>query len=371
VRHILLVSAAILSLLASLAAAHAAPPAGRMKRLQRGLNLTGWFRYAGNSSAEAIGSYLSDAAIRQIAAAGFTFVRVPFDPAFGLKPERRALLIKQLARLGRAGLAVVLTPASVEWRLESRATDRDELIAVWCNLAPALRKFSPERIFPEIVNEPVFAGQVARLQALETEVLARIRAALPSNTVILSGPDWSSIAGLASVEPPSDPNIVYTVHLYDPPELTSLAAYREGLDRAALARLPFPVSDPARCREAARSANEATNRLISFVCGQRWDEGAISRRIGAAASWARRKGVPLFVGEFGASVHLNAPARLAWIAAVRTACEQAGLGWALWGYDDVMGFNLPRPPPARPRFDPELMRALGMRAAEQTKESTQ
>ena len=29
---------------------------------------------------------------------------------------------------------------------------------------------------------------------------------------------------------------------------------------------------------------------------------------------------------------------------MRRACEAAGIGWALWGYDDVMGFGLSRPP---------------------------
>ena len=67
------------------------------------------------------------------------------------------------------------------------------------------------------------------------------------------------------------------------------------------------------------------------------------------------------MGEFGASARLNTPARLAWIAAVREACERAGIGWALWGYDDVMGFDLPRPPPFRPALDPALLTALGLR----------
>ena len=42
--------------------------------------------------------------------------------------------------------------------------------------------------------------------------------------------------------PDPDPNVVYSFHLYEPAELTALAAYRPGLDSAALARLPFPAS---------------------------------------------------------------------------------------------------------------------------------
>ena len=65
------------------------------------------------------------------------------------------------------------------------------------------------------------------------------------------------------------------------------------------------------------------------------------------------------VGEFGASQHLNTTARLAWLRTVRTACEGQGLGWALWGYDDVMGFGIARPD-VRARIAPDILSALGL-----------
>jgi hypothetical protein len=33
-------------------------------------------------------------------------------------------------------------------------------------------------------------------------------------------------------------------------------------------------------------------------------------------------------------------AQLAWFCEVRQACERNGIGWALWGYDDQMGFGI-------------------------------
>ncbi len=76
-------------------------------------------------------------------------------------------------------------------------------------------------------------------------------AALPDDTIVLTGQDWGSIAGLLALTPNPDGNVVYSFHFYDPAELTSLAAYRPGLDRDALARLPFPGSDPAQAAEAS------------------------------------------------------------------------------------------------------------------------
>lgn len=341
--------------------AFAAPPAARLAVLRRGVNITNWFRYPASSAPAAIDAYLSTAAITGLRRAGFTFVRVPFDPAFAASETGRGLIVAQVRRLHAAGLAVVLVPASASWRLEDRAEDRAALLDTWRLLAPALRGLDPGRTFPEVLNEPVFSGAAANWAALQAEVLRTIRAALPASTVLLTGADWSSLAGLAALVPVADPDVIYTFHFYDPSELTSLAAYRPGLDRAALARLPFPADDPTACARQAASTDPATQGLVGFVCAQHWNRSAVAVRIARAAAWAKRNGAAVLAGEFGASTRLNPPARLAWVAAVRQACEQAGIGWALWGYDDVMGFDLlPRPPGPRPRLDPALLAALGL-----------
>jgi endoglucanase len=70
--------------------------------------------------------------------------------------------------------------------------------------------------------------------------------------------------------------------------------------------------------------------------------------------------VPVLAGEFGASAALNPAARLAWLRTVREAFEARRIGWALWGYDDVMGFAVARPPASRPVLDRAVLAALGM-----------
>lgn len=85
----------------------------------------------------------------------------------------------------------------------------------------------------------------------------------------------------------------------------------------------------------------------------------VADRIGQVAAWSRNNDAAVLAGEFSASVRLNAPARLAWLAAVRAACEQDGIGWALWGYDEPMGFGL-HPPADRRGLDAAVLRALGL-----------
>ncbi len=180
--------------------------------------------------------------------AGFTFVRLAVDPAILDGPPMRLVFVDQVRRLQSHGLAVIVSPHPVTWSVDTNPADRMRLIAFWRDLAPALRGLAPAMTFPEVLNEPVFHDDPPAWWALQHDLHAAIRAALPGDTIILTGHDWGSIAGLLALTPDTDgpdadANVVYSFHFYDPAELTSLAAYRPGLDRDALARLPFPETD--------------------------------------------------------------------------------------------------------------------------------
>ncbi len=342
---------AMLALLVLTAAGE--PPAA----LRRGVNITNWFRFQPSRDPAALRGYLDDTALRALKRAGFTFIRLPVQPEMLVASDA---LGDAIARVQRQGLAVVVALFAADWHLESDPADRDRLIATWRRLAPVLRRFDPAATFPEILNEPVFADDPSAWARLQHATLSVIRAILPTNTIVLTGANWGSVAGLLSLVPESDPAVIYSVHLYEPAELTALGAYRPGLDAAGMARLPFPVMDQSACEAIADTTHDApTADLMRFYCAQRWDTAKLAARIAEAGAWARRHHAAVLAGEFGASRRLNAPARLAWLAAVRGACEQQAIGWALWGYDDLMGFAV-HPTDGSHRLDPDLLRALGL-----------
>jgi endoglucanase len=324
--------------------------------LRRGVNITHWFRYPPSRDPLALRGYLDDAAIQQIKDAGFDFVRLPVDPAL---LNQLDAVTEAVARLERHGLSVIVSLHPLDWHLEAAPSDQARLLSAWRSLAEALRRSDTAMTVPEVLNEPVFAADPAAWASLQHRVLLTIRGVLPTNTIVLTGADWGSVRGLLALRPEPDRNVIYSFHLYEPAELTALGAYRPGLDTAAMTRLPFPVSDPAPCEAiAAATADAPTASLIRFYCAMRWDADKVSARIAEASEWGRRNHVAVIAGEFGASDRLNAPARLVWLATVRAACEQQRIGWALWGYDDSMGFAVSAP--ANRTLDPGLLGALGL-----------
>ncbi len=333
-----------------------APAADTPATLRRGVNITHWFRYPPSRDPAAFGSYLDDAAIQQIKDAGFDFVRLPVQPEL---LNQAGAVTEAVARLERHGLSVIVSLHPLDWHLETAPADQARLLSSWRSLAEALRRSDTAMTVPEVLNEPVFASDPAAWASLQHRVLATIRGVMPANTVVLTGADWGSVRGLLALRPEPDRNVIYSFHLYEPPELTALGAYRPGLDTAAMARLPFPVDEPAPCEAIAAATTDApTAGLIRFYCALRWDADKLSARIAEAADWGRRNHVAVIAGEFGASERLNATARLAWLTVVRTACERQRIGWALWGYDDSMGFALGEP--GVRTLDPGLLGALGL-----------
>lgn len=322
--------------------------------LARGINITAWLRYPASRDPAALVGYISDQALADLRAAGFDFVRLAIDPA--VFETQGPVVIAAIRRIQRQGLTVIVSPHPAGWHLE---TEPDRLRAFWRLLAPALRGLDPARTVAEIVNEPVFPNDIAGWASLQRQVLVDIRRTLPDIRIILTGQDWGSIRGLLALAPEADRNVLYSFHFYDPSELTSLAAYRPGLDRAALARLPFPVNE--HCQTVAvETADPLTGDLMRYYCGLDWNAARIAATIAQAADWARSHHVRLLAGEFGASAALNPSARLTWLETVREALAEQGIGWALWGYDDVMGFAVSRPPARRPVLDSGVLAALGL-----------
>jgi endoglucanase len=337
---------------------YAAPPADRIAALQRGINLTGWFRFPGSLDPASLRRWMGDEAIGDLQRAGFSFVRLAVDPAVLSAPGVPGALVDAIRRLQHAGLAVIVSVHPAGWHLETKPYDRDRLSAAWRVLGPLLASLDPRLTLAELLNEPVFPRDAAGWQILQHRLLVELRRSLPNHTILLTGNDWSSVGGLAAMTPETDTNTLYTVHLYEPSELTSLAAWRPGLDRTALARLPFPVGDG--CDSRADRTDPGTAGVIRYYCAVHWDTARVAEKLQAAAAWSRRFNMPVLLGEFGASASLNQAARLAWLCGVRQSAEAAGLGWALWGYDDIMGLNVPRPPGSRPALDPAVLNALGL-----------
>ncbi len=344
----------------------------RVAVLSRGVNIVHWFRFPARLTADYFRTYVNAAELAQLRRYGFTFVRLPVQPEVMRGEDYRArALCAAIAAIHSAGMAVVIDLHPYRWRLEREAAHREEFLETWRDLAALLADTDPDRTFLEVLNEPVFQNGAEAWHALQVQAVEIIRAAAPQHTIIATGHFWGGLRGLLALTPLEDRNIVYSFHFYQPQFWTALASFvsdspdqpQRNPDRAAIARLPWPSGDRETCMQSADTQHARTRALIDAnYCQQGWNAAKIQRLVAQAGAWSARHQVPVIAGEIGVSQRIPPQMRAAWLHDVHSALEAQRIGWAVWGYDDVMGLARVKDAQGRVSLREEVLQGLGLLA---------
>ena len=175
-----------------------------------------------------------------------------------------------LIRLGY-GVSLDLHPGDKLGRLHvAEPNGALELIDVlWRRLARRYADYPDDRLFLELLNEPVVDAKIWNAQA--ARLISTVRAESPGRTLIFGPANFQRIEALLELVPFPDPNIVYAAHFYDPMIFT-----HQGLDWSDdplrhLQGVPFPA-DRADSRivqllSAVKNADAA--RLVGKRLGSR------------------------------------------------------------------------------------------------------
>jgi len=347
-------------------------PPSRLARLRRGINLSHWFAQAPRAdySAAHLKSHTTERDVALIREMGFDHVRFTVEPAplldgatpARLNPGHLRHLDAALDMLLASGLAVILDihPAD-EFKHRLRADDRAvaDFEEFWRSLARHVSRRDPERLFLEILNEPVIEDAY-RWMGIQARVAAAVRESAPRHTIIATGPRWSAVSELLRVEPVADPNVIYNFHFYEPHTFTHQGATWGSDYWPHLKGLPYPSSPEAVAGLLTGVENQAALAALRQYGDERWDAARVEREIAPAVAWARRRGVPLMCNEFGAYRRFTPPeARLRWIEDVRRALERQGVGWTMWDYAGSFAVVIKKDGRATP--DPRTLAALGLR----------
>lgn len=347
----------------------------RLPLLARGINLSHWMWYPQAQGEAARRAFIAASDLKQLAGAGLTHVRLPFEPdgvwdAAEHRVRDRALQeYVDAAQLCLAsGLAVIIDAhwSRTPWIKPGEATHETrmgELERMWAALALVCHGLDRERTFLEIVNEPHDIGAAAWAES-QANIARAIRETAPDHTIIATGASWGSIDGLLALEPLDDSNVVYSFHFYEPHNFTHQGAtwgfppWKDMRDipwpatRAELEAIAdtFPAESRNTLRWSARDGSEDP-----------WTAEALDARIELARQWSVTHNRPIYCGEFGA-FRANAPreSRLAWTRALAGSLNKRSIGWAMWDY--IGGFAIAEGKPGARSLDNELCDALGLPA---------
>ena len=365
----------VLSTLAAAVSWAAAPaptsgvPPARLEKLTQGINLSHWFGQGPRGyPRQHLESYDTAEDMALIKSLGFRHVRWTFNEATvvvsgkpgELDPEKLKVFDAALDMMLAAGLAVIVDfhpEDDYKHAVEKDDAAVDNFVSMWRALAKHLSSRDPERVFFEVMNEPVMSD-AARWNAIQKRVLAAMRESAPHHTLIAGGPLWSGPDQLVRMEVVADPNVVYNFHCYEPFRFTHQGATWAGDAVRGLKNAPYPSSPEAVAKVLPELTDERARREMTQYGKERWNAEKIDALIARAAAWGRKNGVPLTCNEFG--VYRKAPAadRCRCIEDVRKALEKHGIGWAMWDY--AGGFSVVNGRPGNRTPDADTVRALGL-----------
>ena len=271
--------------------------------LRRGINLAGVL----DRRDDRPGWPVQPEHLAAIAGAGFTAVRVPVR-WWGRAAELLAPVRALVDTAWSEGLAVVLTMHHADAVCKNPLRAAGPLTALWRRIAGHFAGAGGALAF-DLLNEPRQPMTPTEWNALLPVVLKGVREVDPTRPVIVSGAEAGTLAGLRQLELPRDDHLIATLHYYE----------------------PFPFTHQGAAWEPG------AEDWLGTSWGRPADHAAVTADLDAASTWARRQGVPLYVGEFGTVDTADQDSRIRWTRWVRRELDRLDLPWAYWDFATDFG----------------------------------
>ncbi|AIE84229.1 glycoside hydrolase family protein [Fimbriimonas ginsengisoli Gsoil 348] len=330
------------------------------------MNVCRWFRFPEKSDDAHWAGYIGDDEMVMMRRMGLRHVRLCIAPQLVMTPVTGApkehewgYIEKAIQRFLDHGLAVVVDMHNENRRDEADPAWESQFQNFWGIAAKRLSHFDPNRVFLEIVNEPVFDHKESEWKVLLPRLAKTIRASAPRHTIIASGANWGGIYGLQQLEPLADRNVVYSFHTYDPFPFTHQAATWAGEAVKPLRGVPYP-SSPEAVAPLLPGLPEESRKMLENYGRERWNREKMTENFRQAIDWGRKNKAPLYCGEFGVfPVAAKPEHRANWFRDFGSVLKQNRVGWASWGWDEGFGFDRHRVG-GKIVVDPVVAKALGM-----------
>ncbi len=243
------------------------------------------------------------------------------DPAFMARVE------SVVQRLMQRGVPVVLDmhhyrqldgdPLDVGETAVADAVVERRFLEMWQQISERFHAYAPTLAF-ELYNEP-HGRLTPRWNDLASRGVRLVRKTNPERVIVIGPTQWNSARGLDTFALPPDPNLVLTVHHYDPFTFTHQGA---------------PWIKPAM----PTGVGCCSPKQLADIRGP----------LDAAQRYGERTGYPVYVGEFGAFETVAADARDRYTRTMRDEMERRSMTWAYWELAGGFGFFDPAANQIRP-----------------------
>ena len=310
-----------------------------------GINLGGWLSQCDNTL-DTYENFIKEEDFQRISEWGLDHVRIPVDYDLveyrdgSCRKEGYRYLDNAIEWAGKYGLNAIIDlhktfgfsfddGENEEGFFDSEACQK-RFYALWEGFARRYGKYH-ERVAFELLNEvtdPCYSDTWNRIAA---ECIGRIRKICPEVRIIVGGYYNNSITSLKDLLWPTDENMVYTFHCYNPLIFTHQGAYwipTMDLDFRISIDEPYSVLKEASTKQLEWYWGDLENcpddEKLNCEYYDRMFEEAVKLSI--------ERDVPLYCGEYGVVDRADPQEILKWYRIINEAFEKHDIGRAAWNY---------------------------------------
>ncbi|HEY3762769.1 MAG TPA: glycoside hydrolase family 5 protein [Verrucomicrobiae bacterium] len=281
----------------------------------------------------------------KIRAQGFDHIRVPVGwqhytgpaPDYQLSPIIFSRVDFAVTNALNNALAVMINIHLFDELDQDPTNTAPKFLAIWRQIAAHYQKF-PAKLAFELDNEPHVNATTAVMSGLYTLAIAEIRKTNPDRTIFVEPGDWGNIRELKNLVLPPDNNVIVSVHCYDPFYFTHQGATWAGPDpRQTGIQFPGPPAKPL-VPDPSLNLHPWVTKWINEYNTLPEDQNpsgpiAFTAELKYVRAWSDYYGRPVHLGEFGCFITADPKSRANYYSAVRQACEQDKIGWAIWDWN--------------------------------------
>jgi endoglucanase len=291
------------------------------------------------------GVYARDEYFKIVKDLGFDFIRLPVRwPAHttGFRHKINPSFFKRVDHLIAQALdndlGLILNIHHFFDLDNNPGANSEKLYAIWKQLSEHYAGLPLNVVF-EINNEPHGKLTTETWNEYQNKCIEIIRQTNPTRKILVTAAEWGGPNGVINLVLPKDENLFVSFHCYDPFMFTHQGAEW--------------VDDPNAKKWIGTQWHGTSPELRDL------EQPFLMMR-----SWSEATGIPVILGEFGATDKADMASRARWTAAMREMTESFGFAWSYWEFCSGFGIYDPvkkqiREPLARALTGAEINPAYG------------
>jgi endoglucanase len=321
-------------------------PADQVFKIKRGTNISHWLSQSRRRGEERL-TFFTREDVEFLAGIGFDHLRIPIDEEQmwneeGKKNEEAFQLLDNAldwcAEFNLRAIVDLHILRSHHFNAEEKPlwtepSAQEHFLELWRDLSAHLKNRPVTQVAYEPMNEPV-ADDPEDWNNLVAKAVSVIRENELERIIFIGSNRWQQTETFDQLRIPSqDPNIYLSFHFYEPFALTHHQASWTGIKD-----YKGPVRYPGKTvleKDLVGLAEDLVRTMRPHT--KHFDRQMIVDLIQEPLALARKTGLPLYCGEWGALPTVPEKDRLRWYSDMRSVLEEHGIAWTTWDYKGGFG----------------------------------